>query len=439
MPAATFHITGAIIADPASGIYAPYDLQIENGEISGFFPAGSLRWEGVPGSREISLPGCILSPGLTDLHVHLREPGGEENERFETGLKAAAAGGFTTVCTMPNSGRPADHPDVIRYIKAKAAAVALAEVLPIAAVTKGLSGEEITDMTALRLAGAAAFSDDGMPLADSALMEESLYQVKALDMALIDHCEDPGLKRGGLMHLGEVSRSLGLPGISAVSEAVPVARNILLAQKTGARVHIAHLSTKEGVSLMEYALRQNIAVSAEATPHHIRLTDDALNGYNTCAKVSPPLRSEDHRLAVAEAVKSGLISCIATDHAPWQAAAKAMAFPQAPNGVIGLETAVAVAWDTLVIRMGMPPLDLLARFILGPAKVLGRPPASLAPGQPANLVAIDPRLKKEVLPREFYSLGRNSPFAGMVLQGWPVLTVYRGRVVMEHGKVAGYE
>jgi dihydroorotase len=426
-------ITGATLADPVSGMYAPHDLKVQEGVIEGIYPPGSLK---IPGEgREIDLTGCVLSPGLTDLHVHLREPGGEENETIETGLKAAVAGGFTRICTMPNSGQPADDPEVIRYILSKAETLRLAEILPIGAVTKGLAGIELTDLTALKEAGAAAFSDDGMPLVDSALLEDALYRAKALDMAIIDHCEDPGLKHHGLMHEGSISRKIGLTGISAVSEAVPIARDILLAQKTGARVHIAHLSTMEGISLMKYAARQNIPVTAEATPHHIRLTDEALASLDTNAKVSPPLRGEEHRSTVAESVKSGLIPCIATDHAPWPPASKARPFPEAPNGISGLETAVAVCWDTLVVRGGMAPLDFLARFILGPSRILGQPAPFLAPGQPADLTAIDPLSKKEVVSGRFYSKGQNSPFAGFLLQGWPVLTIYRGRIVMEKGFV----
>ena len=433
MPVDTIRLIGATLADPAADLFAPYDLLIRDGLIEGAYPSGFLRGSGE--GREIDLAGCILSPGLTDLHVHLREPGGEDNERIETGLMAAAAGGFTAICPMPNSVRVADDPEVIRYVLAKAADIALADVLPIAAITKGLAGLEPTDMAALKAAGAVAFSDDGMPVTDSALMEEALYKAKALDMPVIDHCEDPGLKHGGFLHEGEASAALGLPGISSLSEAVPVARNILLAQKTGARVHIAHVSAQESVSLLQYAVRQNIEVTAEATPHHIRLTDRELLDANTNAKVSPPLRGEEHRQAVADAVKSGLIACIATDHAPWRASSKALPFTQAPNGICGLETAIAVAWDTLVVRSGMPPIELLARFILGPARVLGCRPASLAPGEPANLTAIDPRLTGIVDPQRFYSQGKNSPFAGLTLQGWPILTIYRGRVVMEHGVV----
>ncbi|MCL1848076.1 MAG: dihydroorotase [Clostridiales bacterium] len=435
MAMATIRLTGATIADPATGVYAPHDLWITDGIIQGLFPVGELIGNGE--GREIHLDGCVLAPGLTDLHAHLREPGGEENERILTGLQAAAAGGFTTICTMPNSGVKADNPEVIRYIKEKAAELGLAEVAPIAAVTKGLSGVELSDMASLYEAGAVAFSDDGMPIVSSALMECALYAAKELGLVLIDHCEDPELKRDGLMHEGEVSRELGLKGISAVSEASPIARNILLAQKTGAKLHIAHISTKEGVSLLAYAHRQGIEASAEATPHHLRLTDQVLRGYNTMGKVSPPLRSEDHRQAVAEAVRDGLISCIATDHAPWPASAKSLPFGQAPNGISGLETALAVAWDTLVIQGGMAPIDMLSRFVLGPAEVLGRTPKSITPGQPADLVAIDPRAQKIVDPQCFYSMGKNSPLAGVPLRGWPVLTIYQGRVVMEKGIVTG--
>jgi dihydroorotase len=435
MPANILRLTGALVADPAAGIFAPFDLQLADGRIEGLYPSGSLR--GKRRGRELKLSGCILAPGLTDLHVHLREPGGEENETIHSGLQAAVAGGFTTICTMPNSTQTADCPEVLRYIKDKAASLSLADILPIGAITKGLAGQEFTDMAALKEAGAVAFSDDGMPVGGSGLMEEALLRAKALGLAIIDHCEDPALKRNGLMHEGEISRQLGLPGISAVSEAVPIARNILLAQKTGGRMHIAHLSTKEGAALMAFARSQGIPVTAEAMPHHIRLTDKELLGFNTMAKVSPPLRSEEHRRAVADSIKNGLLTCLATDHAPWSPAAKAKDFAQAANGISGLETALAVAWDTLVVKENMAPLDLLARFIVGPAQVLGRRPAFLAAGEPADLVAIDPVAKKTVEPARFYSKGKNTPFAGLTLQGWPVLTLRRGRVVMENGKVNG--
>ena len=434
MSANTLRLTGATIADPAASIFAPFDLLLQDGFIEGLYPAGSLKAKGA--GREVDLSGCLLAPGLTDLHVHLREPGGEVNETISTGVKAASVGGFTTICAMPNSGRVCDDPDVVALIKSKAESFALAEVLPIAAITKGLNGRELTDMAALKSAGAAAFSDDGMPVSDSGMMEEALYHAKDLGAVVIDHCEDPALKRNGLMHEGDISLELGLPGISAVSEAVPIARNILLAQKTGGRLHIAHISTMEGVSLLGYAIQLNMPVTAEATPHHIRLTDKELRGFNTNAKVSPPLRGEEHRQAVADAVKGGIITCIATDHAPWPPDSKAKPFSQAPNGISGLETALAVAWDTLVVHGGMAPLDLLARFIIGPAFVLSRETATIAPGKPANLVAIDPNLHKVVNPLLFFSKGRNSPFAGLTLQGWPVLTVYQGRIVMMDGKEA---
>ncbi|MDR1194395.1 MAG: dihydroorotase [Peptococcaceae bacterium] len=426
-------LTGATLADPVAGIFQPFDIKIRGERIEGIYPPGSLGRAAA--DQRLSLEGCILAPGLTDLHVHLRAPGGEANETVASGLMAAAAGGFTTVCAMPNSGQVADKPEVLSYLRERAAASGLARLLPIAAVTKGLAGKELTDMAALKDAGAAAFSDDGMPIWDSGIMEAALYRAKALGLPVIDHCEDPGLKRDGLIHGGVISREMDLPGISAVSEAVPIARNILLAQKTGGRAHIAHLSTAEGVALLRFAQREGIAVTAEAMPHHLRLTDEVLRGGNTMGKVSPPLRDESHRQAVATAVKSGLITCIATDHAPWSADAKARPFAQAPNGISGLETALAVVWDTLVLREKMPILDLLARFILGPAAVLGRPPATIAPGAVADLVAIDPGKVKKVDPNAFYSLGKNTPFAGLTLRGWPVLTLYRGRITMREGQV----
>jgi dihydroorotase len=274
-----------------------------------------------------------------------------------------------------------------------------------------------------------------MPIANSRLMEQALLLGKQYHIPIIDHCEDPYLKGEGLMHLGECSQALGLQGISAVSEAVPIARNLLLAQATGGHVHIAHLSTKEGIALMQFAKEQGIKASAEVMPHHLRLTDEALMNYSTMAKVSPPLRSAEHRAAVCQAIKSGLITCIATDHAPWSQTAKAQEFTKAPNGISGLETALAVAWDTLVVKENMKPLDLIARFTTGPAEVLGSLRGRLAPDGTADIVVIDPNLKKTVDPSQFYSLGKNTPFAGLTLQGWPIMTIYHGRIVMDGGKV----
>lgn len=429
-------LTGGTVLDPATETEGLFDVLICDDRIEGLFEPGALDPESLPQVTLRDVSGCYITPGLVDLHVHLREPGGEANETLLTGMKAAAAGGFTTICSMPNSPVTADTPEVVASILQKTRQVNLVEVLPIAALTQGLKGEHFNDLEGLLQAGAVAFSDDGMPIHDPKVMEEALRYSRLWQVPIIDHCEDLALKGPGLMHEGEISQKLGLPGISSVSEAVPIARNLLLAQSTGGHVHIAHLSTQEGVSLMAYAQAQGIRATAEAMPHHLRLTDEALSGRSTMAKVSPPLRSEIHREALVEAVKTGLISCLATDHAPWSEAAKAQSFEAAPSGISGLETAFAVTWDTLVVQEGMAPQDLIARWTIGPAQVLGLDRGRLEPGGPANLVVINPILKKTVDPTSFYSMGHNTPFAGMTLQGWPVMTIFQGKLVMENGRVA---
>ncbi len=429
-------LTGGRVLDPASQTDANMDVLIEDGKIQGLYTPGTLSAEILSDAAVRDVSGCIVAPGLIDMHVHLREPGGEANETILTGMKAAAAGGFTTICPMPNSPITADSPEIIQMIRKRSQAIGLTEVLPIAAISKGLAGREMTDIAALIESGAVAISDDGMPVTSSRFMADALGISRRLNILLIDHCEDPELKGDGLMHEGAVSAKLGLKGISAVSEAVPIARNLLLAQATGGHIHVAHISTKEGVALMAFARQQGIHASAEATPHHLCLTDEALKGFSTMARVSPPLRSPEHREAVRQAVKSGLIPCIATDHAPWSLQAKSQEFAKAPNGISGLETAFAVVWDTLVVHDDMSPLDLIARLTTGPARVLGLDRGRLRAGSVADVVVINPILKKTVDPRDFYSKGQNTPFGGMTFQGWPVMTIHQGNIVMEDGKVA---
>jgi dihydroorotase len=428
-------IAGGIVLDPASQTEARLDILIKDDKIEGLYSPGTLAEEIYAEAEIYDAAKCYVAPGLIDLHVHLREPGGESNETIATGMQAAAAGGFTAICSMPNSPITADRPEIIEEIIRRSQAIGLVDVLPIAALTKGLAGEVLNDLPALINSGAAAISDDGMPITSSLYMQKALEFSSQYKVPIIDHCEDLLLKGQGLMHEGAVSKSLGLTGISAVSEAVPIARNILLAQATGGHIHIAHLSTKEGVSLLRYAKEQGIKATAEVMPHHLRLSDEALMGYSTMAKVSPPLRSQEHQKAVRQAIATGLITCLATDHAPWSLEAKNQAFEKAPNGISGLETALAVTWDTLVVQDKMKPIDLIARWTIGPAAVLNSKRGRLAPGSPADIVVIDPQLKKKVDPNTFYSMGHNTPFAGMTLQGWPVMTMHRGQIVMKSGQV----
>jgi dihydroorotase len=309
-------------------------------------------------------------------------------------------------------------------------------VLPIGTISKKSDGKEISEIGLLCQAGACAISDDGNPVVSGLVLRRALEYARPFGIPVIDHCEDPALKDGGLMHEGYWSTRLGLKGIPAESEAVAVARDILLAGLTRGKLHLAHISTRQSVDLLRFARDMGIPVTAEATPHHLALTDADVQGYDTAFKVSPPLRGEEHRRAVLEAVKSGLITCIATDHAPWDAEHKDCEFENAANGISGSETALAVVWDALVVREGMRPIDLIARMTLGPADVLGgKDRGRLTEGGRADLVVIDPNLTKTADRNALYSKGKNCPYHGRTYRGWPVLTIANGRITMEGGNV----
>jgi dihydroorotase len=424
-------LKGGLTLDPASRTEAITDVWISDGVIQKM--GAGLE---VPGARVMDVSGKIVAPGLIDLHVHLREPGGEVHETIRTGSMAAAAGGFTTICAMPNTNPCADDAAVVEYVLRKGAEFGLTEVLPIGAISKKLEGKEISEIGFLYQAGVCALSDDGNPVVSGLVLRRALEYAGSFGVPLIDHCEDPDLKDAGLMHEGYWSTRLGLKGIPAESEAVAVARDILLAGLTCGKMHLAHISVRQSVELLRFAAESGIPVTAEATPHHLTLTDADVQGYDTSFKVSPPLRGEEHRRAVLEAVKSGLITCIATDHAPWDQEHKDCEFENASNGVIGLETALAVVWDALVVREKMRPMDLIARMTLGPAEVLGRKDRGrLVEGGRADLVVIDPELSKRVDREALYSKGKNCPYHGRTYKGWPVLTVANGKITMENGKV----
>jgi dihydroorotase len=424
-------LKGGLVLDPASQTEQVMDVRIAGGVIQKMGVGLDAA-----GARIVDVSGKIVAPGLIDLHVHLREPGGEVHETIRTGSMAAAAGGFTTICAMPNTSPRGDDPTVMEYILREGAGCGLTEVLPIGTISKKSEGKEISEIGLLCQAGACAISDDGNPVVSGLVLRRALEYAGPFGIPVIDHCEDPGLKDEGLMHEGYWSTRLGLKGIPAESEAVAVARDILLAGLTRGKMHLAHISARQSVELLRFAAECGIPVTAEATPHHLALTDAEVQGYDTSFKVSPPLRGEDHRRAVLEAVKSGLITCIATDHAPWDQEHKDCEFENASNGIVGMETALAVVWDTLVVREGMRPMDLIARMTLGPAEVLGRKDRGrLAEGGRADLVVVDPELSRRVDRETLYSKGKNCPYHGRTYQGWPVLTVANGRITMEDGKV----
>lgn len=423
---------GGLVLDPKTRLEKEWDVRVAGGKITELGP----HLEPEADEEElVDVSGKIVAPGFIDAHVHLREPGDEVHETIRTGCLAAVAGGFTAVCAMPNTLPCADNEAVIEYVIKRAKDAGLARVYPIGAITKGRQGKEIAEMGALYQAGAVAVSDDGNPVENSEVMRRALEYTQIFGIPVIAHCEDKGLSADGLMHEGAWATVLGLRGIPAQAEEAMVARDLLLAQLTGGRLHLAHLSTAGSVALLRFAREQGIKVTAEATPHHLLLTDEAVQGYDTNTKVNPPLRSKEDVQAIRAAVREGLIQCVASDHAPWAQEDKEQEYHRAPSGIAGLETAVPIVWDTLVVKEKMKPMELIARWTTGPAQVLNLDKGYLAVGIDADLTVIDPHLNKKVEAESFYSLGKNTPVNGRSFQGWPVLTVVEGKIVMRDGKV----
>jgi len=413
------------VVDPASGTDGVLDILIRGSRVEAIRPNIDA-----PGADVIDAAGLVVAPGFIDLHVHLREPGQTAKETILTGSRAAVRGGFTTVCAMPNTTPPQDHPEVIAYVRAEADRAGLVGVLPVGALTKGLRGAELTDVEALSKAGAAAFSDDGKCIQDEALMRRAMESARKAGSFVIDHCEDTALAEGGVIHEGAVSRRLGLRGIPAAAEEAMVARDIKLAEAAGVRVHIAHLSTRGAAELVRAAKRRGVPVTAEVTPHHLLLTESALEGRDPNFKMNPPLRGDDDAAALLEAVRDGTVDVFATDHAPHTAAEKSAGIEGAPFGVVGLETAVSLLLDRLVGRDILSLDRFVAMWTVKPAGVLGRRGLGrVAPGGEADLTLLD--LGREVIvdAAAFASKGRNTPFDGWALRGAPVLTVRGGRVV----------
>jgi dihydroorotase len=380
--------------------------------------------------------GLVVAPGFIDAHVHLREPGFEYKETIASGSAAAVAGGFTAVCCMPNTQPPNDNAAVTEFIRARAAEAGLARVYPVGAVSKGLAGEELAEMGEMVRAGAVAFSDDGRPVHNSYLMRRALEYAQLFDVPVVDHCEEPTLVADGVMHEGAVATRLGLRGIPAGAEEVMVARDVVLAELTGGRVHIAHLSTRGGLDRVREGKARGVAVTCEATPHHLALTDQAVadSSYDTDTKVNPPLRSDDHVSALLEGVLDGTVDCLASDHAPHHADEKALEFDLAPFGVVGLETAVPVTYDLLVRKRKLPLRLFVALWSSNPARLFKLPGGSLKVGSPADLTLLDLEARATINPDRFRSLSRNTPFAGQRLKGWPVATVVGGNVLWKRDR-----
>ncbi|MHB8156277.1 MAG: dihydroorotase [Desulfocucumaceae bacterium] len=417
---------GGTVIDPVTESLTDCDILAEDGLITRM--GRGLKASGGD-VKVIDVSGKLVAPGLIDMHVHLREPGYEAKETVETGCRAAVRGGFTALACMPNTNPVADNRSVVRYILEKAREAGLSRVYPVGAITKGSQGEEISEMADLQSAGAVALSDDGRPVAHSGVMRRAMQYAAMLGMTVISHCEDDGLAAGGVMHEGYTSTRLGLKGIPSAAEEVMVARDIILAELTGCRLHIAHASTAGSVRLIREAKSRGVPVTAEVTPHHFTLTDRAVEGYATSTKVNPPLRGDSNVSAIKEAIADGTIDVIATDHAPHTAEEKDVEFDRAPFGLVGLETAVGLVWTELVSGGVIGPARAVAMMTVNPARILGLKYGPLAPGSVADITVIDTDLEERVDPASFLSKGRNTPFEGRVLKGLPVLTVVGGKVV----------
>lgn len=417
-------IRGGRVVDPSRDFDETADVLLVAGNVEAV--GGGL---GVPDDAEvIQAEGLVVCPGLVDVHVHLREPGGERKETIASGAAAAVAGGFTTICAMPNTDPPIDDPAAVGFVRAAGIRAGLARVHPVGAVSTGLAGQRLAPVGEMVEAGAVAITDDGHPVWDAGLMRLALEYGRSFGVPVASHCEVPELSRGGSMNEGVVSTRLGLTGIPNAAEDVMIARDIYLAELTGGRLHIQHVTTRRGTELIRAAKERGVAVTAEGTPHHFTLTDEAVEGYRTHAKVNPPLRSEDDRLGVLAAVLDGTLDCIATDHAPHHYDEKEQAFDDAPFGLIGLETAVGVSITQLVEGEGFAIRDLIDRMSTAPARAFGLEAGTLVKGAPGDVTILDPAARWTVDARAFRSRSRNTPFDGRDLVGRAMVTVVGGRV-----------
>lgn len=421
-------VTGGLVIDPASRMEAVRDVLIEDGKISAV-AAGLSRKSGLKGVPAIDAKGKWVIPGLVDMHVHLREPGREGDETIATGTKAAARGGVTTVLAMANTEPVCDSSSQLSFLRAKARTDAAITALFAGAVTLGQKGEKLTDFAKLRAAGAAALSDDGRPVMNAGLLRRALEYANDLGMLVIDHCEDLTLSNGACVHEGPSALRKGLKGAPWAAETVQVVRDIALAELTGARLHIAHVSAAASVEAIRTAKKKGIRISAEAAPHHFALTDKDIPGYDADWKMNPPLRGSEDRIALLAGLADGTIDAIATDHAPHGCAAKSLGMDLAPFGVTGLETSLAVAITELFHKKILTRRKLVERISFGPAALLGlKTKGTLAVGADADLVVVDPDMSWTP-EAPFASKSRNTPFAERKLKGRAVTTLSAGRVV----------
>ncbi len=423
------------IIDPSQGIDGIGDILIEDGKIKriGDWGLGIGKKEKTnpqpptPAPYIIDARGLYVLPGLIDMHAHLREPGFEYKETIKTGTTAAVKGGFTTVCCMPNTSPVNDNASVTEFIIRKADEEGLCSVLPIGAITKGQRGEELAEMGAMKDEGCIAFSDDGRPVMNSLIMRRALEYSRVFNVPIISHCEDLTLSEGGVMNEGLLSVTLGLRGIPAEAEKIMVYRDISLAELTEGRLHIAHVSTEGAVKLIRDAKKRGINVTAETCPHYFSITEDAVKGYDTNAKVNPPLRTQKDIEAIKEGLRDGTIEVIATDHAPHHVDEKLQEFDKAPSGISGLETALGLSLR--LIEEGILTMkQLIEKMAVNPARILNISKGSLKVGADADVVIVDINKEIKVEANKFLSKGKNTPFDGWLLKGMPVITISKGRI-----------
>ena len=419
-------ITNGYVIDPANGINTGRNLLVEEARVVGLLDRGEQLPEG---AEVLDATGLVVAPGFIDMHTHLREPGAEYKETIGSGAAAAVAGGWTSVCAMPNTDPVNDSAAVTRFVIEQAQHAQLANVFPIGALTKGSNGKELAEMGEMRSAGVVAVSDDGRPVASAGMMRRALEYARGFDLPVIDHCQDPTLSAGGVMHEGHWSLLLGLKGMPAAAEDVHVIRDCVLAKLTGAAVHIAHISTRGSLEAVRRAKEAGLRVTCEIAPHHWSLTDEAIAEFDTNMKMSPPLRSRDHLEALLEGMRDGTIDAIATDHAPHHADEKALEFDEAPFGITGLETAIGLAFD--LVQQGVLDLERLVTLCsTNPARIFGlKDRGSLSAGAHADITILDPACEWTFDVNQSKSRSRNTPFHNRTMTGAPVATIVGGRVV----------